>query len=72
VTPFPYDDAHAATQFDRERAAIDRIFGLLPEAERVELRAVWEKFEAQQSREARFASIVPLWVGRSQGGAHVC
>ncbi len=52
---FLYDDAHAATQVERERAAADRIFGLLPEPQRSELRAAWEEFEARETDEARFA-----------------
>jgi putative hydrolase of HD superfamily len=52
---FLYDDAHAATQVDREKRAADRIFGLLPEPQKTELRGAWEEFEARTSKEARFA-----------------
>jgi putative hydrolase of HD superfamily len=52
---FLYDDAMIATQEARERAAADRIFGLLPEPQRHELRVAWEEFEARITPEARFA-----------------
>ncbi|MGD9902726.1 MAG: HD family hydrolase [Vicinamibacterales bacterium] len=38
-----------------ERAAVTRIFGLLPEGRGAELLALWEEFEAEQTAEARFA-----------------
>jgi putative hydrolase of HD superfamily len=52
---FLYDDAHAATQEQRERSAADRIFGLLAEPQRTELRSAWEEFERRETPEARFA-----------------
>lgn len=41
-----------------ERAAADRIFGLLPAAQAAEFRALWEEFEAAESAEARFAKAL--------------
>ena len=38
-----------------EQAAADRIFGLLPDDLRDDLRAVWEEFEAAQTPSAKFA-----------------
>jgi putative hydrolase of HD superfamily len=55
---FIYDDEAVATQRRRERAAADRIFGLLPAEQGNELRALWQEFEAQQSPEARFAKAM--------------
>jgi putative hydrolases of HD superfamily len=52
---FLYDDAHAATQEDRERRAADRLFGMLPAEQGAALRASWEEFEARETPEARFA-----------------
>jgi putative hydrolase of HD superfamily len=52
---FAFDDAGLLTQMDRERAAADRIFGILPTDVGHRLRASWEAFEAQDTPEARFA-----------------
>ena len=52
---FLYDDAHAASKLARETAAADRLFGLLDEPIRGELRGAWDEFEAGVSPEARFA-----------------
>lgn len=52
---FLYDDAHAASKLDRELAAADRLFGMLDEPIRGELRGAWDEFEAGVSPEARFA-----------------
>ena len=35
--------------------AADRIFGLLPEKQGKEFRALWEEFEAQETAESKFA-----------------
>jgi putative hydrolase of HD superfamily len=55
---FIYDDEAVATQRTRERAAADRIFGMLPREQGAELRALWEEFEEQASPEARFAKAM--------------
>jgi putative hydrolase of HD superfamily len=52
---FLYDDAHAASQAEREAAAADRLFGMLDEPLRSELRGAWEEFEARVTPAARFA-----------------
>jgi putative hydrolase of HD superfamily len=53
-----YDDVGARTQEARERAAADRLFGLLPADQGRELRALWDEFEARETPEARFAKAV--------------
>jgi putative hydrolase of HD superfamily len=52
---FLYDEAHAKTQVERELRAADRLFGLLDEPIRSELRGAWEEFEERRSPEAQFA-----------------
>ncbi|RJL24105.1 HD domain-containing protein [Bailinhaonella thermotolerans] len=52
---FIYDTAAVADQAERERAAADRIFGLLPEDQTARLRALWDEFEERRTPEARFA-----------------
>ena len=42
----------------KEAAAADRIFGLLPDAQGKDLRALWDEFEAAQSDDAVFAKSV--------------
>src|SRR6185295_12194836 len=41
-----------------ERAAVTRIFGLLPEAQRSRFMALWQEFEDAKTPEARFAHAV--------------
>lgn len=41
-----------------ERAAIDRIFALLPTGPRMEFTALWQEFEDNTTAEARFANAV--------------
>lgn len=56
---FAYADAATiAGQHDREARAADRIFGLLPEDQGRELRALWDEFEERRTPEARFAAAV--------------
>ena len=55
---FAYDPAAHATKEDRERAAADRLFGLLPGDQRIMFRALWDEFEAQASHEARYANAL--------------
>ncbi len=55
---FAYDTTGAAMQHEREARAADRIFGLLPEDQSREFRAVWDEFEMRQTPEAHFAAAV--------------
>jgi putative hydrolases of HD superfamily len=55
---FVYDEAGNESKTDRETAAAERIFGLLPEEQEEELKALWEEFEARQSAEAKFAAAI--------------
>jgi len=50
-----FDDYDAAAMEAAEQIAADRIFGLLPNDLRDDLRAIWEEFEAAQSPSAQFA-----------------
>jgi len=55
---FAYDEAAHADKLERERAAAERIFGLLPDDQTAELGALWEEFEAGETADARFANAV--------------
>ena len=59
-----------------EKAAADRIFGLLPNDLRDDLRATWEEFEAAESPSAKFAKSLdrfqpPMQNLKSGGGSWV-
>jgi putative hydrolase of HD superfamily len=70
---YAYDTAALVTQKEREERAAERIYGLLPDDQRDELRALFEEFEAGESAEARFAKTMdnfqPLLLNDSNGGA---
>ena len=55
---FIYDSQEAGSQAERERAAADRIFALLPEDQAEATRDRWEEFEARETAEARFAKAI--------------
>jgi len=55
---FAYDDAGALDKAERESAAADRVFGLLPADQAAELRTLWEEFEARQTPEAKYAAAL--------------
>ena len=50
-----YDAAAELDKAVRERAAADRLFGILPPDQGEDLRQLWEEFEAADTPEARFA-----------------
>ena len=70
---YAYDTAALKTQKEREERAAERIYGLLPDDQRDELRALFEEFEAGESAEARFAKTMdnfqPLLLNDSNSGA---
>jgi putative hydrolase of HD superfamily len=71
---FVYDAAANVGKREREERAAARIFGLLPDDQAREMRAIWEEFEAEESAEARFAAALdrlqPLLCNyHTQGGA---
>jgi putative hydrolase of HD superfamily len=65
-------EAHRA-QRERELQAAERLFGLLPEAQGRELRALWDEFEARETPEAKFAAAIdrlqPLLLNYMSEGA---
>ena len=62
----------SATVLDAERAAADRIFGLLPPDIGRDLRALWEEFEAAETPDAIFAKsldrVQPVMQNLATGG----
>lgn len=69
---FVYDEAATATQAERERAAADRIFALLPPDQARTLRDAWDEFEERRTAEARFAKALdrlqPMVINSRTGG----
>ncbi len=65
-------EVDAEAQAARERAAADRLFGMLPEGQAGEMRALWEEFEAGESADASYARAVdrlqPLLLNLAAGG----
>ena len=59
-----YDEQGALDKAERELAAADRIFGLLPPDQGEELRTLWDEFESRKTPEAKFAAaldrVMPL------------
>ena len=55
---YAYDEKGNATKRQRELMAADRIFGLLPDDQAMEMRKLWDEFEEQTTREAKFAKTL--------------
>lgn len=70
---YAYDSKGLESQKEREERAADRIFGMLPQDQCDELRALFEEFEEASTPEARFARAMdnfqPLLLNNSNGGA---
>ncbi len=69
---YAYDEAGLQTQREREEKAADRIFGILPKDQAEKFRALWEEFEARETKEAKFArtmdNIQPMMLNASTNG----
>ncbi len=52
---YAYDENGKKSQREREVKAADRLFGMLPKDQAVKFRNLWEEFEAQETKEAKFA-----------------
>jgi putative hydrolase of HD superfamily len=70
---FIYDEGARKTQVEREEQAAERLFGLLPDDQAVELRELWAEFEDLKTAESRFATAMdrlqPLLHNYHSGGA---
>lgn len=69
---YAYDEEGKKTQRQREEAAADRIFGLLPEDQQKKFRDLWEEFEAWETPEAKFAhtmdNVQPVMLNAATDG----
>ena len=69
---FAYDVAGHEDKKEREDAAAERIFGLLPSAQEAEVRALWDEYEARATPTAVFAyacdRLQPMLLNATSGG----
>jgi len=55
---FCYDVELNKTKAQREKQAATRLFGLLPEEQKIEFMDLWNEFELMESNEAKFAAAL--------------
>jgi len=69
---YAYDEVNLATQKEREDAAKERIYSLLPDDQKKQLIELFDEFEANETPEARFAHVMdnlqPLMLNDSNNG----
>ena len=69
---YAYDEAGNATKRERELAAADRIFHILPEDQAEYLNDLWEEFEENITLESKFAhtldNIQPMMLNDATDG----
>lgn len=69
---YAYDTKGLETQKEREDAAKERIFSLLPDDQKEEMIALFDEFEANETPEAKFShamdNVQPLILNHSNGG----
>ncbi len=69
---YAYDEVNKQTQRERELAAAERIFNLLPEDQAKKFRGYWDEFEEQKTPEAKFARTLdnfqPTMLNDASGG----
>lgn len=69
---YAYDEENRSTQKEREDAAKETIYSILPEDQKKELVALFDEFEECQTSEAKFAhamdNLQPLLLNSSNGG----
>lgn len=69
---FVYDHTGQASKVEREKAAAERLFGLLPPDQELDFRGLWAEFELSESKEAKFALAIdrlcPILLNYTTGG----
>ncbi|MGV1718614.1 HD domain-containing protein [Vibrio furnissii] len=69
---FVYDTAASVQQAEKELAAAQRLFGMLPADQGEELFGLWREFEAAQSADAKFAKaldrLIPMMLNYHNQG----
>jgi len=69
---YAYDTKGYEDKYEREVKAANRLFGLLPDDMKVELRELWDEFEASETAEAKYANaldrVQPILLNYLSGG----
>ena len=69
---YAFDEEAKAGQAERERAAADRLYALLPEDQGRKMRGLWDEFEAAETPEAKFAramdNLQPMMLNNATEG----
>ena len=69
---YAYDDKGVESQREREAAAAERIFGILPPDQKEEMLSLFREFDEAHTPEARFARAMdnfqPILLNNSNGG----
>lgn len=69
---YAYDTVGNADKREREVAAADKLFELLPDDQKDKFRGLWEEYEEGETPEAKFAAsmdrIQPLMLNNASGG----
>ncbi len=69
---YAYDEEGKKTQRQREMAAADRLFALLPADQAAHFRELWDEFEEEKTAEAKFArtmdNLQPAMLNAAAGG----
>ena len=55
---YAYDESGKQSQAEREQAAAEHLFGLLPADQAAEMKAAFDEFDARQTAEAKMANAV--------------
>ena len=70
---YAYDEKSLQSQKEREEAAKEQIFSLLPDDQKQELTALFDEFEEFQTPEAKYAhamdNLQPILLNNSNGGS---
>ena len=67
---YAYDESGKETQRERELAAAERTFGMLPEDQGKEFRTIWDEFEEKKTPEAKFARMLDNYQPLSRNNAN--
>lgn len=69
---YAYDETGKETQRERELAAAERLFNMLPADQAAHFRSLWDEFEERATPEAKFArtldNIQPAMLNAASGG----
>ena len=55
---YAYDIDNNKTKAEREKSAADKLFSMLPDNQRDEIRGLWEEFDAENTPDACFAAAI--------------